>query len=155
MSGKIEAHIKSLGITLPQATVPVANYVPYVKSGNLLFVAGQLPMRDGAVACTGLVGTDISVEQAYEGAKQCALNLIAQAKAACGGDLDRVRRVVKLTGFVACAPPFGEQAKVMNGASDLMVSVFGDAGRHARAAVGSSTLPRGAAVEVEAIFEVE
>lgn len=154
MAGKIEAHLKTLGLTLPSAAAPAANYVPFVRSGNLLFVAGQLPMRDGAVACLGQVGVEVSPEEAYEAAKLCGLNLIAQAKAALG-DLDRVRRVVKLTGFVACTAPFSDQPKVVNGASDLMVAVFGDAGRHARAAVGSSALPRGAAVEVDAIFEVD
>lgn len=154
MAGKIEAQLKSLGLTLPSAAAPAANYVPFVRSGNLLFVAGQLPMRDGAVACVGLVGGAVTPEEAYEAAKLCGLNLIAQAKAALG-DLDRVLRVVKLTGFVACAAPFSDQPKVINGASDLMVAVFGEAGRHARAAVGSSALPRGAAVEVDAIFEVD
>lgn len=154
MAGQIEAQLKSLGLALPSAATPAANYVPFVRSGNLLFVAGQLPMRDGAVDCVGLVGGEVAPEEAYEAAKLCGLNLIAQAKAALG-DLDRVRRVVKLTGFVACAAPFSDQPKVINGASDLMVAVFGEAGRHARAAVGSSALPRGAAVEVDAIFEVD
>ena len=154
MSGKIEAQLKSLGLALPAAAAPAANYVPFVRSGTLLFVAGQLPMRDGAVTCVGTVGGEVSSEEAYEAAKLCGLNLIAQAKAALDGDLDRVVRVVKLTGFVACAAPFSDQPKVINGASDLMVAVFGEAGRHARAAVGASALPRGAAVEVDAIFEV-
>ncbi len=154
MAGKIDAHIKSLGLNLPAASVPVANYVPFVRSGNLVFVSGQLPLQDGAVKYVGLVGADVTPEDAYEAAKLCGLNLIAQAKAACGGDLDRVTRVVKLTGFVAAGPQFTDQPKVVNGASDLMVQVFGDAGRHCRAAVGAPSLPRGAAVEIEAVFEV-
>ncbi len=154
MAGKIDAHIKSLGLALPAASAPVANYVPYVRTGSLVFVSGQLPLQDGAVKYTGIVGAGVSVEDGYEAAKLCGLNLIAQVKAACDGDLDRVKRVVKLTGFVAGGADFGDQPKVMNGASDLMVQVFGDAGRHSRAAVGAPSLPRGAAVEVEAVFEV-
>lgn len=154
-AGRIDAQLTSLGLTLPSAAAPAANYVPFVRTGSLLFVAGQLPMKDGAVACLGQVGGGVSPEDAYEAAKLCGLNLIAQAKAALDGDLDRVRRVVKLTGFVACAASFSDQPKIINGASDLMVAVFGEAGRHARAAVGSSALPRGAAVEVDAIFEVD
>ncbi len=154
MAGKIEAHIKTLGLVLPSASAPVANYVPFVRTGALVFVSGQLPLQDGAVKCIGLVGDGVTVEQAYEAAKLCALNLIAQAKAACNGDLDKVMRVVKLTGFVAAGPTFTDHPKVINGASDLMVQVFGEAGRHSRAAVGAASLPRGAAVEVEAVFEV-
>lgn len=154
MAGKIEAHITSLGLTLPQAVAPVANYVPYVRTGNLVFVSGQIPVLDGALKYVGLVGGEVSAEDGYEAAKLCALNLIAQVKAACDGDLDRVKRVVKLTGFVACGAQFTGQPQVINGASDLMVQVFGDAGRHSRAAVGAPSLPRGVAVEVEAVFEV-
>ena len=154
MAGKIEAHITALGLTLPPASAPVANYVPFVRTGNLVFVSGQLPLQDGAVKYVGLVGGEVSAEDGYEAAKLCGLNLIAQAKAACDGDLDRVKRVVKLTGFVASGAQFTDHPKVVNGASDLMVQVFGDAGRHCRAAVGAPSLPRGAAVEVEAVFEV-
>jgi enamine deaminase RidA (YjgF/YER057c/UK114 family) len=154
MTNNPETQLAALGLVLPAASAPVANYVPYVRTGNLLFVAGQLPLADGQVKYTGLVGQDVTVEDAYEAAKLCGLNLIAQAKAACGGDLGKVTRVVKLTGFVAAGPAFTDQPKVVNGASDLMVAVFGDAGRHARAAVGSPSLPRGASVEIEAIFEV-
>lgn len=154
MAGKIDARLKSLGLTLPVASTPVANYVPYVRTGNLVFVSGQLPLQDGSLRYAGVVGAELSPEDAYEAAKLCGLNLIAQAKAACGGDLDRVTRVVKLTGFVAGGAQFTDQPKVVNGASDLMVAVFGEAGRHCRAAVGAPSLPRGAAVEVEAIFEV-
>lgn len=155
MTGRIESQLIKLGITLPAATVPVANYVPFAKSDNLVFVSGQLPMQDGAVQYKGIVGVDIAAQEAYEAAKICAINLIAQAKVACDGDLDRVVRVVKITGFVASGADFADHPKVVNGASDTMVEVFGDGGRHARAAVGSSSLPMGAAVEVEAIFEIE
>ncbi|MEQ9448043.1 MAG: RidA family protein [Rhodospirillaceae bacterium] len=154
MPGKIETRLEELGIILPAATAPVANYVPFTQTGTLVFVSGQLPMIDGAVQATGLVGTDVSLEDAAEAARTCALNIVAQVKNACGGDLDRVRRVVKLTGFVAAGPDFTGHPKVINGASDTMVEIFGDAGRHARAAVGSSSLPLGAAVEVEAVFEI-
>ena len=154
MAGKVESQLKTLGITLPEALSPVANYVPFVKTGNLVFVSGQLPMKDGTLQSKGLVGADVSVADAAAAARLCAINLIAQAKVACGGDLDRIKRVVKLTGFVASRPDFTDHPKVVNGASDTMVEVFGDAGRHARAAVGSSSLPLGAAVEVEAIFEI-
>ncbi len=154
MANNPEAEIKALGLTLPVAASPVANYVPFVRTGNLLFVAGQLPLEGGQVKYTGLVGDGVTAETGYEAAKLCGLNLIAQAKAACGGDLGKVTRVVKLTGFVACPPGFTDHPKVVNGASDLMVAVFGDVGRHARAAVGAPSLPRGASVEVEAVFEV-
>jgi len=155
MAGRTETQIKNLKITLPAAATPVANYVPFIITANLIFVSGQLPMQDGAVRYKGSVGTDISAQDAQEAAKLCAINLIAQAKAACDGDLDRIKRVVKLTGFVASGPSFTDHPTVVNGASDLMVNVFGDYGRHSRAAVGSSSLPLGAAVEIEAIFEFE
>jgi enamine deaminase RidA (YjgF/YER057c/UK114 family) len=154
MNGKIDLRLKQLGLTLPPATVPVANYVPWVKSGNLVFCAGQIPLLNGEIRHHGIVGQDVSVEEAVNAARLCALNLIAHARVACEGDLDRVVRVVKLTGFVAASPHFTDHPKVINGASDLMVEVFGDAGRHARVAVGAPSLPRGAPVEVDAIFEV-
>ncbi len=154
MAGKIDAHIQALGMILPAASAPVANYVPYVRSGNLVFVSGQLPMWDGQLKFPGLVGAEVSTDDAYQAARICGLNLIAQVKAACNGDLDRVIQVVKLTGFVAGVAGFADQPKVINGASDLMVEVFRDAGRHSRAAVGAPSLPRGASVEVEAVFEV-
>jgi enamine deaminase RidA (YjgF/YER057c/UK114 family) len=154
MAGRIDAHLKQLGISLPAASTPVANYVPFVKTGSLVFVAGQLPLLNGAVHYQGIVGQDVTLEVAVNAARLCALNLLAQAKAACDGDLDRVTRVVKLTGFVAAVAHFTDHPKVINGASDLMVEVFGDLGRHARAAVGVPSLPRGAPVEVDAIFEV-
>jgi enamine deaminase RidA (YjgF/YER057c/UK114 family) len=154
MAGKIEARLKQLGLSLPAAAIPVANYVPFVKTGNLVFVAGQIPLLNGAVHYHGVVGLDVTVEEAVNAARLCALNILAQVKTACDGDLDRVVRLVKLTGFVAANAHFTEHPKVINGASDLMVEVFGDAGRHARAAVGAPSLPRGVPVEVDAIFEV-
>jgi len=150
----VDKRLLDAGLTLPAAASPIANYVPAVRSGNLLFVSGQLPLKDGKVAFEGHVGNTVSVEQGAEAAKLCALNIIAQAKAALGGDLDKVKRVVKLTGFVACLPAFGQHPQVVNGASDVMVLAFGEAGKHTRAAVGAPSLPRNAAVEVEAIFEV-
>lgn len=154
MSGAAEKRLAALGYTLPAAAAPIANYVPAVLAGNMLYVSGQLPLKDGQLMLAGLVGDTVSVDQATEAARLCALNLIAQAKLALNGDLDRVKRVVKLTGFVAAEPAFTQHPQVVNGASDLMVAVFGDAGRHARAAVGCSSLPRGAPVEVDAVFEV-
>ena len=154
MAGKIETRLKQLGLSLPAASIPVANYVPFVKTGNLVFVAGQLPLLNGAVHYHGIVGQDVTTDIAVNAAKLCALNLIAQAKAACDGDLDRIVRVVKMTGFVASNAHFTDHPLVINGASDLMVEVFGDAGRHARAAVGVPSLPRGAPVEVDAVFEI-
>ena len=152
MAGKIDARLKELGLTLPSAPVAVANYVPFVKSGSLVFVSGQLPLQDGALKHTGLVGAGVTLEQAVEAARVCGLNLIAQVKAACQGDLDQVTRVVQLTGFVAAAADFADHPTVINGASDLMVQIFGEAGRHSRAAVGASSLPRKAPVEIAAVF---
>ena len=154
MAGTIEARLKELGIVLPTPAVPVAAYVPYTRSGNTVYVSGQLPFRDGVLTHTGKVGTEIPVEDAQLCARQCALNILAQVKAACDGDLDRVARCLKLGGFVACGPEFTDQPKVINGASELMHQIFGDAGKHARFAVGAPSLPLGAAVEVEAIFEL-
>ena len=154
MPGRIDNKLKDIGITLPQAAIPLANYVPAVRTGNLLFIAGQLPLQDGVLTIEGKVGATVSVDQAITAARQCALNIIAQTKLALGGDLDRVQRVVKLTGFVACTPEFAQHPQVVNGASDVMGQIFGDAGRHARAAVGCPSLPRNAPVEVEAVIEV-
>lgn len=151
----IDARLSELGLTLPQAAAPAANYVPYVQSGNLVFVSGQITLENGDLKFVGRVGEDFTTEQAYEAAKLCGLNLIAQVKAACGGDLDRVTRVVRLGGFVNCTPDFTDQPKVINGASDLMAEVFGDAGKHARAAVGVNSLPLGVAVEVDGVFEIK
>jgi len=154
MAGTIDARLSELGIELPPANVPAGNYVPYVQTGNLLFVSGQIPMVDGKPGFIGRLGAEIEVEEGVKAARTCALAILSQVKAALGGDLDRVKRVVKLTGFVAATPDFTGQPTVVNGASDLMVEIFGDAGRHARAAVGMSSLPAGVAVEVEAVLEV-
>jgi enamine deaminase RidA (YjgF/YER057c/UK114 family) len=154
MAGKIDARLAELGIELPEAVAPVANYVPYVVVGNTIFTAGQITLVGTEVKYAGILGQDISIEDGYKAARLCGLNLLAQVKAACGGDLDRVKRVVKLGGFVRCVPEFVDQPKVINGASDLMVEVFGDAGRHARFAVGAASLPLGAAVEIDSIFEI-
>ena len=151
---QVEARLKEMGITIPDAPAPAANYVPWMRSGNLIHVAGQVPFVDGKLTATGHLGANASVEDGYEQAKICAINLIAQVKVACGGDLDRVTQVVKLGGFVASTPDFTQQPAVINGASDLMVAAFGDAGKHARFAVGSSVLPLGCLVEVDGIFEI-
>lgn len=152
MAGKIDGQLQTLGITLPAAAAPAANYVPFVMTGNLLIISGQLPMEAGKLAVTGRLGGGVSLEQGQQAARLCAINIIAQAKAALS-DLDRVTRIVRLGGFVACTDDFTDQPQVINGASNLMVEVFGDAGRHARAAVGVNVLPLGAAVEVDAIIE--
>ncbi|MEQ8813678.1 MAG: RidA family protein [Thalassobaculum sp.] len=154
MAGTVDGRLKELGIEIPTPAAPAANYIPFVKSGNLVFVSGQIPLVAGKIEGIGKVGQDLTTEQAKAIARICAINLIAQAKAACGGDLDKVTRVVKLGGFVNCVDGYTEQPEVVNGASDLMVDVFGDKGRHARFAVGTNALPRGVAVEVEAVFEV-
>jgi enamine deaminase RidA (YjgF/YER057c/UK114 family) len=153
MSGTYETRLAELGITLPSAPAPAANYVPYVKSGDLVFVSGQVAMKDGAFI-TGKLGAGMSVEEGAAAAKTCAIGLLSQVKAACEGDLDRLVRVVKLTGFVNSAPDFGDQPKVVNGASDFLVEVLGDAGRHSRSAVSAASLPFGVAVEIEGIFEI-
>ncbi len=150
----IHLRMAQLGITLPAPAAPAGGYVPFVISGSLLMVSGQLPVHDGAVVHHGRVGTELTVEDGIAAARLCALNLLAQAAAACGGDLDRVQRVLRLAGFVQAAPGFGDHPKVLNGASDLMVEVFGQAGRHVRIAVGAASLPLGAAVEVEGTFEI-
>ncbi|PJN94788.1 hypothetical protein CNY89_12400 [Amaricoccus sp. HAR-UPW-R2A-40] len=148
----IESRLAELGVTLPDAPAPAANYVPYVVSGDTVYVSGQVSAGpDGLI--TGKVGADLDVAQAAAAAKACAISLIAQAKKAAGGDLDRLR-VVKLVGFVNSTPEFTDQPKVINGASDFFVEVFGDKGRHARSAVSAGSLPFGVAVEIEAIFEL-
>ena len=152
--GKVDARLEELGIEVPTPAVPVANYVGFVRTGNLVFTAGQVPLKDGKFLYQGIVGADITVDQAAEAARLCAINIIAQVKAACGGDLDKVKRVVKLVGFVNGVAGFADQPKVINGASDLMVAVFGDAGKHARSAVGAGSLPLNVAVEIEAVVEV-
>ncbi len=149
----VEARLESLGITLPDAPAPAANYVPFVRVGNLLHVSGQVPIRDGDLV-VGKLGDTFSVEDGAAAARICALSLLAQVKAACDGDLERLVQVVKLVGFVNSTADFGEQPKVVNGASDTMVEILGDKGRHARSAVSAASLPFGVAVEVEGIFEI-
>jgi enamine deaminase RidA (YjgF/YER057c/UK114 family) len=154
MVGKIEQRLAELKLELPNPAAPIANYIPAVRSGNLLFLSGQICQWNGERRFLGKLGAEISLEQGKEAAKLCGLNLLAQAKRALDGDLDRVVRIVRLGGFVNAVPGFGDQPHVVNGASDLMVAVFGDAGRHARTAVGVGSLPGGAAVEVDAVLEV-
>jgi enamine deaminase RidA (YjgF/YER057c/UK114 family) len=154
MPGTVEAKLNELGITLKEAPAPVANYVAFVRSGNMLVVSGQLCFDgDGQLAAEGQLGGSVSIEAGQKAARACAVNLLAQVKAAIG-DLDNVVRVVRLGGFINSAPGFLDGPKVMNGASDLMVAVFGDKGRHARSTVGVAALPADAAVEVEGLFEV-
>lgn len=149
----IEARLAELGVTLPDAPAPAANYVPFVVSGKAVYVSGQVSAGpEGLIA--GKLGADLDVAAGAAAAKACALSLIAQAKKAAGGDLDRIARVVKLVGFVNSTPDFGDQPKVINGASDFFVEVFGDKGRHARSAVSAASLPFGVAVEIEAVFEL-
>ena len=155
MVGRIDARLAELGIELPEAAVPVANYVAYVVSGNVVHVAGQLPIENGELKYAGIVGDDVSVETGAAAARLCALNILAQVKAACGGDLDRVVRVLKLNGFVNAPAGFGDQPAVINGASNLVVDVFGEAGRHARSAVGMGSLPFNAPVEIDAMVEID
>jgi len=148
----IAEKLSELSIILPDAAAPAANYVPFVQSGNLLFISGQLPFSDGKLINSGRLGDQVTIEQGYQAARQCAINIIAQIKAA--GGLEKVRRVVRLGGFVASTADFTDQPQVVNGASDLFVAIFGDAGRHARAAVGVPSLPRGVSVEVDAVIEL-
>jgi enamine deaminase RidA (YjgF/YER057c/UK114 family) len=151
----IDVKLKSLGIDLPTPPTSVANYVPYSVVGNMVIISGQLPLAQGSVQFKGKVGDDLSIEQGQQAARLCAINILTQLKSACGGDLNRVQMCIRLGGFVNCQSDFTDQPKVINGASDLMVEVFGEAGRHARAAVGVNALPLGAAVEVEAMFIIE
>lgn len=154
MAGKIDARLNELEIELPAPVKPAGNYTPYIISGKLLFVSGQLPTGPGGLLFQGRVGADLSLENGKHAARQCTLNLLAQAKAACEGDLDLIRRCVRLEGFVHAAASFEDHPAVMNGASDLMVEIFGEAGRHTRTAVGVNSLPLGAAVEIAAVFEI-
>lgn len=154
MESALEQKLAQMGHALPNAAAPAANYVPYTISGRLVLVSGQLPMKDGAVVCKGRLGDDVSVEEGQAAAELCALNLLAQAKNACDGDLGKLARCLKLGGFVASTPDFTDHPKVINGASNLIAEAMGGAGQHARFAVGASSLPLGAAVEVEAIFEL-
>lgn len=152
MSG-FEARLAELGVTLPEAPAPAANYVPWVRTGDLVFVSGQIPIKDGGFV-VGKLGDGMEVEAGAAAAKLCAIALLAQVKAACGGDLDKLKRVVKLTGFVNSTGDFGDQPKVVNGASDFLVEALGEVGRHTRSAVSAASLPFGVAVEIEGIFEV-
>ncbi|WP_342723483.1 RidA family protein [Bradyrhizobium sp. B097] len=154
MAGTFEQNLARLGISLPATASPSANYVPARKVGSQLYISGQVPSEDGKDKYTGKLGSDFSVEEGQAAARLCAINILAQVKQALDGSLDRVVGVVRLGGFVNAVPDFKDHPKVLNGASDLMVEVFGEAGRHARAAVGCSSLPRNVPVEVDAIFEV-
>jgi enamine deaminase RidA (YjgF/YER057c/UK114 family) len=154
MSETIEKRLADMGIVIPAAAAPAANYVPFVRSGNLLFPSGQLPIKDGKLAVTGQLGRDLDTAAGQEAAKLCAINVLAQAKAALG-DLEKIRRLVKINVYVASAPDFTEQHLVGNGASDLFAKVLGERGKHARVAVGMAALPLNAAVEIEAVLEVE
>jgi enamine deaminase RidA (YjgF/YER057c/UK114 family) len=154
MAGVIEAKLAELGITVPQVAAPLANYIGYNIVGKLAVVSGQIPLVDGKIAVTGKVGAGVSVEQGQHAARICFVNLLAQLKAATGGDLDQVKRVVRLGGFIAAGPDFTQHAQVMNGASDMAVAVFGEKGRHARTTIGVPALPGDAAVEVEGMFEL-
>jgi enamine deaminase RidA (YjgF/YER057c/UK114 family) len=156
MAGQIDARLAELGIELAAPPAPAANYVPFVVAGDMVFVSGQVPMTAAGLdtLIKGKVGADMDVPAAAAAARICAINLLAQVKVACGGDLDRLVRVVKLTGFVNSVPDFGDQPKVVNGASDLLVEVLGDKGRHSRSAVSAGALPFGCAVEVEGIFQI-
>ncbi|AML50639.1 RidA family protein [Falsihalocynthiibacter arcticus] len=154
MSGIFESNLAKIGVTLPDAPAPAANYVPTVRTGNTVYVSGQISMKDGAFAI-GKLGDTISIEEGAACARSCAISLLAQVKAACDGDLDRLVRVVKLVGFVNSTPDFDQQPAVINGASDFMVEALGDAGLHARSAVSAASLPFGVVVEIEGIFEIK
>lgn len=153
MVDTIEARLAAEGVTLPAAAAPAANYVPFMRTGNLLFTSGQLPLSDGKLVATGLLGRDLDTAAGRDAARACAINILAQIKAATG-DLEKIARIVKITVFVASAPGFTEQHLVANGASDLLAKVLGERGRHARSAVGTASLPLDAPVEIEAIVEL-
>ncbi|MCE0505519.1 RidA family protein [Roseivivax sp. GX 12232] len=153
MTQTFEDRLADKGLALPEAPAPAANYVPYVQSGTTLYVSGQIS-QDASGLITGKLGADLEVADGARAAEHCALSLLAQVRAACGGDMTRLKRVVKLTGFVNSTPEFTDQPKVVNGASDLMVALLGEAGRHARSAVSAAALPLGVAVEIEGIFEI-
>ncbi len=155
MTGIVEARLRELGIVLPPAPTPAANYVPWVVSQGLAFIAGQIPMQGGKPQFIGKVGREFTLEQGREAARICAINILAQLKAACGGDLDKVARCAKVGAFVNCTPDFSDQPQVINGASDLLVQVLGEAGKHARFAVGAPSLPFGVAVEIDAVFQLK
>ena len=152
---KIDSRLKELGIDLPTPPTPVASYVPYVISGRQVFISGQVTLKDGVPQYIGKVGGAISLEDGKAAARLCAVNVLAVLKMACGGNLEKVVRCVKVGVFVNAVPDFTQQPEVGNGASDLFVAVFGEAGKHARAAIGVGSLPRGVAVEVDAVFEIQ
>jgi len=154
VASDIEARLAAAGLSLPEPTKALANYVPFSISGSTVYISGQLPLIDGKLAAMGLLGDAVTTEAGAAAARVCALNILAQLRAACDGELARARRCLKLGGFVACTAQFTDHPKVINGASDLMVEVMGDAGRHARFAVGAPSLPLNAAVEVEGTFEI-
>lgn len=151
--GPIETKLAEMGVTLPEAAAPAANYVPFVRVGSTLYVSGQIPFVEGGMM-TGKVGADASLDDGIAAAQRCAIWLLSQVKAACDGDIERLQRVVKLTGFVNSTPDFGDQPKVINGCSDFMVEALGERGRHARSAVSAGALPFGVMVEIEGIFEI-
>lgn len=154
MPGKIDSRLAELNIKLPEPPPPVASYVPYVVSGKLVFISGQVTLAEGGLQYVGIVGKNLSLEDGKAAARLCAINVLAQLRIAAGGNLDAVKRCVRLGVFVNAVPGFAQQPEVANGASDLIVEVFGEAGRHSRAAVGAGSLPRNVAAEVEAVFEL-
>lgn len=154
MVGNIEARLRALDLVLPEAKAPIGSYVPFVHLDGQLLISGQLPMADGSIAVAGALGDRVQIAQGQEAAKLCALNILAQAKAALG-DLDRIVQLLRLNGFVNAIPGFADHPKVINGASDLMVEILGDKGRHTRIAVGCSSLPLNAAVEIDAVFAID
>jgi enamine deaminase RidA (YjgF/YER057c/UK114 family) len=154
MAGEIEARLKALDLALPEAKAAVGNYVPFVHLGGQFIVSGQLPLKDGGIAVAGTLGDGVEISEGQAAAGLCALNILAQAKAALG-DLDRIVQLLRLNGFVNAAPSFADHPKVINGASDLMVEILGDKGRHTRVAVGCSSLPMNAAVEIDAVFAID
>jgi enamine deaminase RidA (YjgF/YER057c/UK114 family) len=155
MDETIEARLARLGVELPTAAAPAANYVPFARGNGILFISGQLPLTIQGVSCRGRLGESVSLEEGRKAARLCAINILAQAKAALEGDLERIRRILRTTNFVASGPDFSEHHLVANGASDFLVEALGERGRHARAAVGVAALPLGAAVEVDAIIAVD
>jgi len=154
MSGQYESKLAEMGVTLPNPSAPAANYVPFVQVGDIVYVSGQISQNDDGLI-TGKVGADLDVAAGAAAAKTCGIGLLAQVRAACGGDLDRLVRVVKLTGFVNSTPDFADQPKVVNGCSDFLVEALGEAGRHARSAVSAGALPLNVAVEIEGIFQIK
>ncbi len=154
MKADIDARLEKLGITLPVAAAPAANYVPFVQTGNLLYISGQLPMENGKLALTGQLGAGITTAEGQRAAELCAVNILAQASAALAGDLSRIVRILRITCMVSSTPDFYEQHLVANGASNLLVEVLGDAGKHTRVAVGMAALPLNAAVEIDVVMEV-